>query len=277
MLAAAMLATSCSNDDETINPSNSGDGVLTVSTPETTSIPFAIKVDMSQSLSKMGGIDNGTQVNITFTDEDVTNKLAMTIRSNTKKDEDGDPISYCTLTLTDVNGVFTGQIDSWKDKPTDGEELLAEIDYAPGNTSQWSTVSLVDLIKHSDCKYRGTFTFYENDFPNYEFKDENIPTVRLTSQNAYFEFNFPNANNSISYGYSRLSSEGEEEDPYTTYTQNISSDHKLWLAMDMDLVNNYYISTYGYYGFVIQYNWEIIYRKPLSKIKNGVIYSVTRN
>ena len=49
MMAAAMLATSCNNDDEIKK-----DGENTVSTPETTSIPFAIKVDMSSQLSKIG-------------------------------------------------------------------------------------------------------------------------------------------------------------------------------------------------------------------------------
>ena len=107
MMAAAMLATSCNNDDETINPANGRDGVHTVSTPETSGIPFAIKVDTRNSLSKIGFTDNGTNVTVSFVDADVNN-LTMGIYSNEKSDfMTGSAIHYGDLTLTDKNGVFT--------------------------------------------------------------------------------------------------------------------------------------------------------------------------
>ena len=58
IIAAVMLATSCSKDDNDNAPTNGRDGVHTVST---STIPFSIRVNTGRSLKKMA-YENGTEV-----------------------------------------------------------------------------------------------------------------------------------------------------------------------------------------------------------------------
>gem|GEM_PF-2831662 len=256
LMAAVVLATSCSKDDDA-NVSQQ---------PEKKDIPFSIKADTDISLSKIAYDDNGKQVNISFSENDVNN-LTMKIYSN---DPEKDQKYYCDLVLTDINGIFTGNFDSWK-VPEEGEELLAVINVSPANANNYSTVSLTDLLTHCDCKYKGTFKYNSSDCPDYTYTEDNMPKVRLTCQKAYFEFYFPNAKNSVGFGWSRLY-EGEYYPANNFQTVPISSDHKLWYAMDKDV----YKDTDWYYELVIEYDFDVIYKKKNSEIAKGVIYSVTR-
>lgn len=286
-MAAAMLATSCNNDDEIKK-----DGENTVSTPETTSIPFAIKVDMSSQLSKIGFADNTTQVNVFFEDDDVNN-LKLCIYSNEKSNPMLGKYHYGDLTLTDKNGIFEGNLELCPQMgmaPEDGEELIAFIQPSVQSSISFSNTSLEDVMKNSVHQYRGLFKFdgstpianpeEQNDqyfVPIPQFDENHLPIVKLTDTNTYFEFEFPDED-IIYIGYTDDLGSGQEYDgEYTSYTEyDISSNHKLYLAVDAES----YIK-YNRYRLKVRNadnrdNNSVIYSKLLSDMTPGVIYSVTR-
>lgn len=283
MMAAAMLATSCNNDDEIKK-----DGENTVSKPETTSIPFAIKVDMSSQLSKIGFADNTTQVNVFFEDDDVNN-LKLCIYSNEKSNPMLGKYHYGDLTLTDKNGIFEGNLELCPQMgmaPEDGEELIAFIQPSVQSSISFSNTSLEDVMKNSVHQYRGLFKFDgstpianpeeqndQNFVPIPQFDENHLPIVKLTDTNTYFEFEFPNEDNIY---ISWTLSIGSSEIALSNEPHSISSNHKLFLAVDTEQS----IKSNRFRLLVRNADNEeessIIYSKLLSDMTPGVIYSVTR-
>lgn len=290
LMAAAMLATSCNNDDEIKK-----DGENTVSKPETTSIPFAIKVDTGKSPSKIGFADDGTKVNISFTEADVDN-LKLQIYSNTKTVQgwNGEPTNafYGELTLKSIDGVFKGTLDwipsSAGTSPDDGEELLAIIHTVPTSPIYESTVSLADLMENTVHQYEGTFRFdgstpisneEEKNDPYYlpipEFDDDHLPVVRLTDQMTFFEFYFPNLE-TIYLGktmiYTDENSVQQELDHEMLYDPVTLNNHKFWLVASDD-------ATFGRIMIrteAVISEETLLYSKQKEAMTPGVIYSVTR-
>ena len=106
LMAAVMLTTACSKDDENqdmVSPDNKeqiAKGEL---------IPFSIKVATNHKLSKAGSFseDKDKNIDIAFHANDV-NTLKMTLQNSV----DFGQVAY--LTLTNINGTFEGEIPaSW--------------------------------------------------------------------------------------------------------------------------------------------------------------------
>ncbi len=162
IIAAVLLATSCSKDDNDNAPaSESGrDGVHTVST---TGIPFTIRVNTGRSLKKMA-YENGTEVGsyqpkFEQNDEDI---LTMIIK-------DGNDV-IGNLTLDDAKTAsFSGNLTQ---QPSSNADLTAEITVTPAEAKTFSNESLAALLATCAHTFLGTFNY----------GDENVD---LTDQNAY--------------------------------------------------------------------------------------------
>ena len=156
LLAAVLLATSCSKDDDA-NVSNGRDGVHTVSTTES-GMSLSIRVKTGNSLNKIAYDKEGVNYQPSFDDNDA-NTLKMTIKEgNTKLGE---------LTLQSDLLTFSGNISAPSSETTD---LTAEI-FTTGTRSS-SNKSLADLLRFCAHTFSGTFK------PNAE-------SVTVKDQNAY--------------------------------------------------------------------------------------------
>ena len=285
LMAAVMLATSCSKDDDT----------NATQQPETKGIPFAIKVDMSQKLTKLGFNDNGTTVNISFTDEDVDH-LKMQISSNEKTTNSGwggpSKALYGELTLKSKDGVFMGTLDQipyMGVAPEDGEELCAQIYIIPETQPIYeSNESLEHLVANTMHQYTGTFIFdgstpitneEESGDPYYlpipEFDNAHLPVVKLTDVMTYFEFNFTQLDKIYlwkSYLYTDENQQEVEFDNSAFYDEKILNNHKFWVAANKDQ---------NFYRLIIRSSNEVndatlLYSKMKDDLTPGVIFSVTR-
>ena len=114
------------------------------------------------------------QPKLQFTDEDVTNKLKMTVSYK----KDGKPV--CTdLTLEvaneDGSGTFRG---GWNEgeEPSEGTTLTATVVYNGESTVVSSTVSVQKLMEQCKHTYIGSFEYI------------NDKTVSLKDDRAYIEF-----------------------------------------------------------------------------------------
>ena len=161
LMAALLLATSCSKDDENNAPTNGRDGVHTVST---STIPFSIKVNTGNSLKKIGYAPDEQkpeQYNISFTEDDEKKGLQMVIK-------EGD-IKLGVLTLQKDLETFSGEIF---DPSTQDAKLTAEITVTPADAKTYSE-TFDDLLKNCSHTFRGSFKYNE---------DKNVD---LYDQNAY--------------------------------------------------------------------------------------------
>lgn len=284
-MAAVLLATSCSKDEDN-NASQQ---------PEKKGIPFAIKVDMSQKLTKLGFADNGTTVNISFTEADVNN-LKMQIYSNEKTINSGwggpSKVLYGELTLTSIDGVFTGTLDQipfMGVAPEDGEELYALINPLSENEPIYeSNESLEHLVANTIHQYTGTFIFdgstpisneeesgNQDYLPIPEFDNDHLPVVKLTDVMTYFEFDFPDRDNIYmckSNLYTDDNGQKQELDMDILYDEKTLNNHKFWVAANKDQY---------FHRLIIRSSNEVddatlIYSKLREDMEPGVIYTVTR-
>ena len=198
-MAALLLATSCSKDSDNsvvTNPTPVETQDVSYST-ETDCIPFSIKVVTDNSLSKIGYADDGSTVNPSFTDADVTAELKMSISEGATE--------LGSLTLRDTDGNFSGNLDN--EPSADGATLTATITTTGDATS--STVSIADLMEKCAHKYTGTFT-YKTD-----------TQVKLTDDKAYIEILMSPLQHNIDVTI------GGEKKNYA-----MSNDGKVWIAVD---------------------------------------------
>ncbi|MBO7597836.1 MAG: hypothetical protein J6T70_12415 [Bacteroidales bacterium] len=161
IIAAVMLATSCSKDDNDNAPATSKDDVHTVAT---NTIPFSIRVNTGHSLKKVGYAESTNEgekgwYNITFSDNDVANQLKMIIK------EGNTPIGEATLQSD--KATFSGSLTQ---QPSSNASLTAEISVSGSKNS--SDKSLADLLATCAHNFIGEFKFGDK-------------TVDLTDQNAY--------------------------------------------------------------------------------------------
>ncbi len=161
IIAAVMLATSCSKDDNDNAPATSKDDVHTVAT---NTIPFSIRVNTGHSLKKVGYAESTNEgekgwYNITFSDNDVANQLKMIIK------EGNTPIGEATLQSD--KATFSGSLTQ---QPSSNASLTAEIHVSGSKNS--SDKSLADLLATCAHNFIGEFKFGDK-------------TVDLTDQNAY--------------------------------------------------------------------------------------------
>ena len=159
LMAAVLLATSCSKDDDNNAPEN---------IKPQSGIPFSIRVNTGNSLKKLGYAKDTDPAkagyyNITFTDED-KDKLEMKIYNG--KD------LLTTLYLTDVAKCeFTGTVNT---VPDENAKLTAEITTGNDQTITYSDKSLEDLLKNCAHTFKTQNTF--------KYGTEKIT---LTDQNTY--------------------------------------------------------------------------------------------
>ena len=184
VVAAVLLATSCSKDsdgDSSVAPViDTPDPVIEdVVDNQPKTVPFSIDVVSGGTLSKIGYADNSTvgenAVTMKFTDEDVTNKLKMTV--SYKKDESTTVSTNLTLEVAneDGSGTFRGGWDEG-DEPSKGTTLTATVVYNGESTVVSSTESVQKLMKQCKHTYCGSFEYI------------NEKTVTLKDDRAYIEF-----------------------------------------------------------------------------------------
>ncbi len=199
ILAAVLLATSCSKDGNDNAPAPGRDGVHTVST---NAIPFTIRVNTGHSLKKVGYAKDPNPgkegyYNITFSDDDVANQLKMIIKEgNTVL---GEP------TLQPDKETFSGVINPPSSNTAD---LTAVITTGSGSPVSYSSTSLQALFENCAHTFLGTFKLGNK-------------TVDLTDQNAYLAI-------SMSKCQHKLDIKSGDADP--TVCQ-LSNDGKVWVAV----------------------------------------------
>ncbi len=171
IIAAVMLATSCSKDDnDNVPETQSGrDGVQTVST---STIPFTIRVNTGRSLKKVGYAESTNEdekgwYNITFSDNDVANHLKMIIKENGT--QIGEAILDDAKTAT-----FSGSLTRQPSSNT--ASLTAEISVSGSQNS--SDESLAALLATCAHRFLGTF----------KYGDEKVD---LTDQTSYLAITLP--------------------------------------------------------------------------------------
>jgi len=166
-MAAVLLATSCSKDEDN-NDAVKPDTTKQANTEtEQQGVPFTIKVVTGKKLSKIGYEDKGATVQPSFTESDVDNLIMQLSPAS-----DPTSMSYGYLTLSNIDGTFTGSLYP---EPENGTEILAELLNGSNGYDESSTISLTDLMENCQHKYEGKFTYGSDD------------KVMLTDQNAYFE------------------------------------------------------------------------------------------
>jgi hypothetical protein len=195
LAVAVLLATSCSKDEKNDNEVvNNGTEVVT---PENTvkTVPFTLKVKTAK-ISKVAYSDAGGSGDVTpsFSEQDVTDKLAMTIKEGTNE--------LGQLPLQNIDGTFSGNIT----KPSsETATLIGTITIAGTKTS--STTSLVDLMENCGHVYTTA-----------EFSYNTTDKVSLTDDKSYIEF-------TLAEGQKQVSVNG------TWYDVNQTS-HKAWVAVE---------------------------------------------
>jgi hypothetical protein len=169
LAAAVLLATSCSKDDnnEEVNIENQPKAEKVV-------IPFSVKVNTGNSISKIAYTQDGNDVskfNVNFTDDDV-NTIKMHIVS-------ADNIEETDLVLDKEgdNFIFKGEITLAEDKTEEdfnnGFDITGSFGEA-GTSIVTSTTSLADAM--GNCSHQYTSTFSSND-----------ATINLDDNYAYLE------------------------------------------------------------------------------------------
>jgi len=167
LAAAVLLATSCSkdnNDEKTVENQPKVEKVV---------IPFSVKVNTGNSISKIAYTQDGNDVskfNVNFTDEDINTEMNIASEGNIepsilKLDKDGD------------NFVFKGEITLAKGKTEEdfnnGFNITGSFGEA-GTSIVTSTTSLADVM--SNCSHQYTSTF-----------SSNAETINLDDNYAYLE------------------------------------------------------------------------------------------
>ena len=160
-MAAVLLATSCSKDDDA--PASGRDGVHTVST---NAIPFTIRVNTGRSLKKVGYAESTKEsekgwYNITFSDDDVANQLKMIIKEGDNK--------IGEATIQSDKATFSGSLTQ---QPSSNTDLTAVITTGGNSSATYSDKSLQDLLENCAHTFLGTFQY-------------GAAEVTLTDQNAY--------------------------------------------------------------------------------------------
>ena len=191
LIALALLVSCNKKDDDHANPNEGGDEGQTVFIYD---LPYTLNVQSPE-----------------FTAEDVAKPLAMTI---TGKNVSG------TLTLQNADGTFSGTLQMPSNVP-DSLLLTAtiEIPAAGGETDDYSTVSLADVMSKCGHKYVGTF----------EYRSEG--GVALKDSKAYFEFRM-----SPCQHWMKINSQ----------KYPVNSDGKVWIAVDekTSIVTTFYRQAY---------------------------------
>ena len=214
IMAALLLATSCSKDDDTNTVINNEQinaepaPVEVVAQPEYVKIPFSVKVDNGAKLSKISYSGSDASIIRSFAQSDVNNNLTMAVT--------GDGIaSGSTLTLKKdgTNFVFEGEIEVQSGKEdaftTTGIELTGTFG-TPLTAAAKSTTSLLDLMQTCDHEYKATFQSNTTD------------AIVIYDQNAYFCFSLAETQTMF-----RLTIGSEET---LDFTPNATS-HKIWIAV----------------------------------------------
>ena len=166
-MAAVLLTTSCSKDEDNYDAVKPDTTKQANTETEQQGVPFTIKVVTGQKLTKIGYKDQGATVQPSFSESDVDNLIMQLSPAS-----DPTSMSYGYLTLSNINGTFTGSLYP---EPENGTEILAELLNGSNGYDESSTISLTDLMENCQHKYEGKFTYGSDD------------QVMLTDQNAYFE------------------------------------------------------------------------------------------
>ena len=213
IMAALLLATSCSKDDDTNTVINNEQTnaepapVEVVAQPEYVKIPFSVKVDNGAKLSKISYSESDTKITRSFEQSDVDNNLTMAVT--------GDGIaSGSTLTLKKdgTNFVFEGEIEVQSGKEDDftttGIELTGTFG-TPLTEAATSTTSLLDLMQTCNHEYKATFQSNTTD------------AIVIYDQNAYFHFTLAPTQTKMKI------STGE----YSEFKPNADGTKEIWIAV----------------------------------------------
>ena len=213
IMAALLLATSCSKDDDTNTVINNEQTnaepapVEVVAQPEYVKIPFSVKVDNGAKLSKISYSESDTKITRSFEQSDVEKNLTMSVT--------GDGIeSGSTLTLKKDgdNFIFEGEIsvESGKEEAftTTGIELTGTFG-TPLTEAATSTTSLLDLMQICNHEYKATFQSNATD------------AIVIYDQNAYFHFTLAPTQTKMKI------STGE----YSEFKTNADGTKEIWIAV----------------------------------------------
>lgn len=168
LAAAVLLATSCSKDDnnEEVNIENQPKA-------EKVTIPFSVKVNTGNSISKIAYTQDGNDVskfNVSFTDEDVNTIMRITSEGNIEETD-------LTLVKDGDNFVFKGEITLADGKTEEdfnnGFDITGSFGEA-GTSIVTSTTSLADAMGKCSHQYTSTFS-------------SNAETINLDDNYAYLE------------------------------------------------------------------------------------------
>ena len=204
--AAVLLATSCSKDEN-----NDEKNIENQPKVEKVVIPFSVKVNTGNSISKIAYTqsgDNVSQFNVNFEDDDVKEGSAIAMNITGEGIEDG------TLTLTKVGGDFKFQGDitlaegKTEEDFTNGNISISGSFGEAGTTTVTSTTSLADVM--SNCSHQYTTTFKSN-----------ATTIELNDNYAYLEVSCATEQTKFQLTI------GDAAQDYTPSTTN----HKIWIAV----------------------------------------------
>lgn len=209
LMAAVMIATSCSKDDDTNTPESEPrrDGANTVATE---TIPFSITVSNGRSLKKMAFEENSNtnEINVSFEKSD-EQKLTMRIISNENSE------LWSPLTLTNYKkGIFSGEID-----PTLlNTDVYARIVLSPEEPKISSTESLADLM--DKCIH-----VFESDV----FKLEEGCTIELSDKTTFYEIIMSPNQHALTF-----------DDENGQNTVEVNKEGKVWIACEQYFSTNFY-------------------------------------
>ncbi|MBQ3688703.1 MAG: hypothetical protein II937_02430 [Bacteroidales bacterium] len=168
LAAAVLLATSCSKDDnnEEVNIENQPKA-------EKVTIPFSVKVNTGNSISKIAYTEDGNDVskfNVSFTNEDINTIMHITSDGNIDETD-------LILVKDDDNFVFKGEITLAEGKTEEdfnnGFDITGSFGEA-GTSIVTSTTSLADAMGKCSHQYTSTFS-------------SNAETINLDDNYAYLE------------------------------------------------------------------------------------------
>ncbi len=210
LMAAVVLATSCSKDDDTSAIVNNEPDNATpapaeeVAKPGYVQIPFSVKVNEGTSLSKISYSGDGIS-SITSSFEDSDAGLTMTVT--------GTGINQSTLTLSkdESDFYFIGTISVEEGKETHfatGNITLIGTCGTALTEATSSTVSLADLMKSCNHQYKAEFL-------------SNATSITLYDQNAYLHFTLPSIHTRLQLKIGETTS---------TFTE-LSDNKEIWIAV----------------------------------------------
>lgn len=206
LTAAVLFATSCSKDEN-----NDEKNIENQPKIEKVVIPFSVKVNTGNSISKIAYTQNGDDVSqfiVNFEDKDAAEGSAITMNIT------GDDIENGTLTLTKAGSdfKFEGDIILAEGKTEDdfknGNISISGSFGTAGTTTETSTESLADVM--SNCSHQYTTTFVSN-----------ATTIELNDNYAYLEISCASTQTKFQLTI------GEETSNYTPNTTN----KKIWIAV----------------------------------------------